>query len=336
MSRRLSMLLILCLIVFLGISWLPNLPGKLKSSRLGSVPPNAGINGSAQSAQESPAEQVSPELGDFQLRCRTSGVLVCQGFDTVDTFVPAKWPATGLYPSGDNAFRGTLDLTVKSSGSGSLRFEIPPHSPANVAGFWRQSFGRNFGEGNTFYVQFRQRFSKEMLKNSWGGTSWKQVIFHNAGSTCGDVELTTAQYYHTGLPIMYTDCGARGIATNGSTPPYQLEQGDYNCWYGQYSAKSCFLYPANKWVTFYYRVAIGHWNQPDSKIEAWVSADGQPYKQWIRMQNFILHNATPGHDYDTLTLLPYMTSKDTKVEEPTAYTWYDELIVSTSPIAAPR
>jgi hypothetical protein len=174
-----------------------------------------------------------------------------------------------------------------------------------------------------------------MVKNNWGDTSWKQVIFHNRHATCADVELTTAQYYHDGFPIMYTDCGARAIVTNGGIPPYKLEQGDFNCWYGQYNAKDCFLYPSDQWVTFFYQVLIGHWGRPDSTINAWIATNGRPYRQWIKTTNFILKNAHPGDDYDSLTLLTYMTGKDLNLELPTAYTWYDELIISTFPIAVP-
>jgi len=35
-------------------------------------------------------------------------------------------------------------------------------------------------------------------------------------------------------------------------------------------------------------------------------------------------------------LLAYMTNKDPKISHPTAYTWYDELIVSKNPIARPE
>jgi hypothetical protein len=329
----------LILLFLLGSCALPGIrvgPSLRAQPKLGTRTPvlwDALTKRAGPAAQAKEGEAGLPDFEDFQIRCHAPGVIVCQGFDLPP--LAAKWPASGLYPAGDGAVRGTFDTSIKTSGVGSLRFEIPTHSPANAAGFWRQSFGRGFGENSTFYVQFRQRFSNEMLKNNWGDTTWKQVIFHNSDATCGDVELTTVQYYHAGFPIMYTDCGARAMATNEGRPPYQLEQGDYNCWYGQYNAKSCFMYPADKWVTFYYRIAIGHWGVPDSKIEAWVAVEHQAYKQWIKMPNYMLRNSHPGHDYDTLTLLPYMTGKDVKIDHPTAYTWYDELIVSALPIAAP-
>ncbi len=307
--------------------------------RIHVVPPVASepIMRQPASASESavPSREQAGELQDFETRCHVPGVIVCQSFDSQDRSRPAKYPNSGLYAAWDGAYRGTIDTTVKASGGGSLRFEVPPHSAANASGYWRQSLGRDFGQGSTLYVQFRQRFSPEMLKNDWGGTSWKQVIFHNGGQTCTDLSLVTAQYYQAGFPIMYASCGARMVATNNGTPPYQLQQGDYNCWYGRFNAKDCFLYPANEWVAFYYQVHVGHWGKPDSSVNAWVARDGQPYRQWIKMPDFVLENEHPGNDYDNLTLLTYMTNKDATRNHPVAYTWYDELIVSSQPISAP-
>jgi hypothetical protein len=274
-------------------------------------------------------------LQDFETRCKAPGVLVCRGFDSSADFAEARWPTSGLYPAWDGVLRGKMDIAVKTSGKASLRFEIPPHSAANASGYWRQGFGREFGENSTFFVQFRQRLSREMMEVNWGDTTWKQAIFHNGSATCADVELTTGQYYHLGFPVMYTDCGAHPLYTNGGNPPTKLEQGDFNCWYGKYSEKDCFYYPANQWVTFYYQVSVGHWGKPESSINAWVALDGQSYKQWIQMTGFVLKNDHPGNDYDTVTLLAYMSNKDASVAHAAAYTWYDELIVSTLPIAPP-
>ena len=274
---------------------------------------------------------------DFEERCKTPGVLVCQGFDSARDFLPPRWPASGLYPAWDKAIHGSRDSTIMASGKGSLRLEILSNSGENTAGFWRQSFEHSFGPGTTFYVQFRQRFSKEMLTNEWGDTAWKQVIFHNESSTCAKVELTTAQYHHAGIPIMYTDCGDRALyRDNRGQQPLLLEQGDYNCVFGHINQEDCFHYPADQWVTFYYEVSIGRWGKPESTINAWTALDGQLYKQWIKISHFILKNNHPGSDYDTVTLLAYMTNKDSKISHRNAYTWYDELIVSKNPIAPPK
>src|SRR5258708_20614571 len=168
-----------------------------------------------ESAKQGAAEDKSQA---FNTRCESAGVVVCQGSDSPLITISARWPAPGLYPGGDSMIHGKFDRSEKASGEGSLRFEILSHTGQNAGGSWRQPFGRNFGPGSTFYVQYRQRFSPEMLKNDWGDTTWKQVIFHNESATCGEVELTTAQYYHAGFPIMYTECGGGGLVTQNGDP----------------------------------------------------------------------------------------------------------------------
>lgn len=283
--------------------------------------------------KEKAGEPVQPE--DFETRCKAPGVLVCEGFDSADKFVPAKDPSSGLYPAWDGVYRGTMDSSVAASGKGSLKFTIPSFSDANSAGYWKQAMGKNFGEGNTFYVQFRQRFSPEMLTNTWGvDTYWKQAIIHNGPQTCADVQLATINQHRQGYPTMYSRCGSDNFYVDLRNGDYLMEQGDYNCHYHNINSHDCFMYPDNTWITFYYRVSVGHWGRADSTIKAWVSLPGQLYKQWIDMPNHKLYNDSPGRDFDTVTLLVYMTGKDrTKNGGPTAYTWYDELIVSTEAIA---
>jgi len=305
----------------------------------------AGNVGNAVPVAVTVSNSTSSALQDFQTRCAQTGVLVCQGFDDPSVFTPAVWPASGAYPADNGAFPA-FDPTVSASGGGSMRFTIPSQIGSNM-GYWRQLIGQNFGAGSTFYVQFRQRFSPEYLTNKWpatgGGTTWwKQEVFSNHTSTCADVELTTINQYGNGWPTMYSACGNDNFYVNLPNGDLLLEQGDtsttgYNCHYQNPTPQTCFMYPANTWVTFYWKISIGHWGQPDSYIQAWVSVGGQPYKQWINLPNHTLYNSTPGNDYDMVTLLPYMTGRDPNISAgPTAYTWYDELIVSTQPIATPN
>ena len=49
-----------------------------------------------------------------------------------------------------------------------------------------------------------------------------------------------------------------------------------------------------------------------------------------------LANSNPDAKYGKLWLLPYNTNKDPSASHPTAYTWYDELIVSTKRIPDPK
>jgi hypothetical protein len=268
---------------------------------------------------------------DFARRCQTPGVLKCVGFDSSSEITPS------LLPAWDGVFRGTLDTTIKASGAGSLRFTIPPFSQANSSGAWAASLGDNFGPGEAFYVQFRQRFSPEMLTTFFEpGTGWKQAIFHMASKTCASIELTTQNTWLYGFPQMYTDCGGRAFAVTLSNGTILLQQGDYNCRYGATNSNDCSYYKSNQWMTFYYEVKLGNWGQSNSSIKAWVAYEGGSLKQFINMVNYRLdYNSSPSDVYNYITLLTYHTSKSGSQNHPTAYTWYDELIVSTQPIPAP-
>jgi hypothetical protein len=305
---------------------------------------NAGLQGSTAmfvnrlADADNGDKDSAPEPQDFETRCRAAGVLTCVGFDSPEEVAPAKDPGSGLYPADDGKFHGEIDTSIVASGTGSLKFTIPSYSGPNSAGFWKQAIGRNLGEGTTFYVQFRQRFSPEMLKNTWGvDTYWKQIIIHNGPQTCSDYALTTINEHGRGFPSMYSHCGADSFFIDLHNGDYLLEQGEYNCHYHDINSHDCFMYPADKWITFYYRIDVGHWGKPDSAVQAWISLPGNRYRQWIDMKNHVLAPHSPGEDYDTVTLLAYMTNKDrTKYGGPVAYTWYDELIVSSRPIAPPK
>jgi len=320
----------------------------------------AGNVGNATAVSVTVSNSTSTALQDFQNRCAQAGVIVCQGFDDASVFAPATYPASGVYPDGGNSFSHiSQDTTVSASGGGSLKFTVPSMAGANNAGYWRQLFAPSltagpssatvFGQNSTFYIQYRQRFSPEYLTNQWpqtgGGTTfWKQQIISSDQSTCGNIELTTVNGNMKGFPQMYSQCGADSLIVALANGDYLLEQGDtsttgYNCHYQQANntSTSCFDYPSNTWVTFFYKIQIGTWGQANSTIQAWVSVGGQPYQEWINMPNHILNQDAGLPAYDTVTLLTYMTGRDSSVSAgPTAFTWFDELIVSSNPIAAPN
>jgi hypothetical protein len=319
----------------------------------------AGNVGNAAAVSVTVSNSTSTALQDFQTRCAQPGVIVCQGFDdpSVFTHLGLSDVHSGSYPGGGYA---TQDTTNTASGAGSLMFTVPSMGGANSAGYWKQLFTPDinageasatmFSQNSTFYVQYRQRFSPEFLTNVWpqiggGKTYWKQQIIANFNSSCGSIELTTVNVNSQGFPEMYSHCGSDNFIVDIGNSDFLLEQGDtatsgYNCHYQSAlnGPTSCAKYTSNKWYTYYYKVQIGAWGAPNSTIQAWVSSDGGPYIQWLNMQNHVLNDDVPaGHEYNTIYLLPYMTNRDSNVSAgPVSYTWYDELIVSTTPIAAPN
>ncbi len=291
---------------------------------------------------------------DFQARCNAPGVVKCIGFDNTTTDIVK---GVNLWPDGAGIYRGVLDTSEKASGAGSLRFDLPapPVAGANIAGSWspvsNDAMGQLFGENSTFYVQFRQRFSPDMLTNTWD-SSWKTAIFHHNQLTCAGIELTTNNRYMTGLAMMYTDCGGRGLMTTldgtqqTDNTPLLMQQGAYNCQYAMETPSTCFYFVPNEWLVFYYKIQVGTWGQANSMVELFVARPGwAAFKQIIRVPNMRLECNTdpcsqlPGkaQGYNNVTLTPYMTGLNPNSGKPgvVSSTWYDEWIVSTQPIAFP-
>ncbi len=296
---------------------------------------------------------------DFQARCSAPGVVKCWGFDNTTTDIVQN---VNLRPAADGVFYGAMDTAVKASGAGSLRFRLAAGNAfANIAGQWLPGTnslamgGRTFGQNSEFYVQYRVRFSPEMFSNlAYWNSYWKQSIFHMNLQSCGGIEITTNYRNYTSptdkVPNFYTDCGQHGFGTDPATgkykysgaPPITQQQGDYNglCNYPDWSR--CWKYSANEWITFYYHFKIGTWNVNNSRAEVWVSRPSSKngaYEKIIDIPDMIFTcnndcSATSSEGYNNITLTPYMTALSTPAPVD-AYVWYDELIISTQPIAAP-
>jgi hypothetical protein len=305
---------------------------------------------------------------DFQARCAASGVIMCEGFNNTTTDIVQ---GENLFPSNSGAYLGTLDTSIKSSGAGSLKFTLPVSpATADISGSWVKGWPMLFSENSgTFYVQFRQRFSPEMFSNlgQWN-SAWKQVILHHNTATCAGIELTTGIKYSS-MPAMYTSCGGSdnssiSTSVDGSTwrsePPLLIQQGEndtsgYNCAYKEFFAGAgdgpgCYFYQSDIWITFYYEITTANWCTDNMSaeqcattpgygwhIKAYVAPDGQPYRQWTNVPNQPMRSTTDDHPewgFNRITLTPYMTGLSVSGAAE-AQTWYDELIVSTRPIAAP-
>lgn len=289
---------------------------------------------------ESETTNSEPPTGDadFAQRCDASGVLICRGFDHATELeeICCEWE-TGAEANGDGSMDFiTVDAEERTSGSGALRFEIQGQTGANHSGAFRQLIGEAFGPGTDLYVQYRLRLSPEVFDLPG---SPKFSIFHHQSATCNDVEWTMVMNdWYSNIPTMYTHCGAQ--APGGPGDGTQLfQEGDYVCPYGSDFANdpNCLKYSADRWMTFYFHVAVGEWGTPTSHLEAWYAVDGQAYEQWIDDSTYTLDGSgesAPG--FDSVYLTTYITGKDSSIDHETAYVWYDELIISAEPILAPK
>lgn len=272
---------------------------------------------------------------DFQQRCAAPGVLKCVGFDSSADAVQRST----LYPAGDGVFHASIDTGVKASGGGSLKFEIASGSGQNSAGYWLADLGQGFGENSHFYVQWRQRFSRALIDTKFEGGGWKQIILHPDGPSCANVQVVVLNTFYRGIPQAYSHCGATGYGmgitqSNGDT---LLQQGDYNCLRRTLSDADCAKYAADQWMTFYLDIQVGVFGQPNSRVNFYVGYEGEPMKKFIERNDYTFQFDDSHSDtFRKVQLTPYDTGKSTTLVHPTAYTWYDELIVSTQPIAGPN
>lgn len=291
---------------------------------------------------------------DFAARNSAAGVIYANGFNNSGDI------AGLITTAADGTTQGTIDTTSGkfTSGVGSLRFKLRAGvTDKNIGGAFATAMGHSFGAGDTLYFQFRQLITPEYLSNnlSHWHSSIKHSNCHGVSSTCQSTEYTmitapttagTNQYVS-----LYTNCGD-GFNTDPVTNVLcnscpnggpMLQQGTdgthgYNCNYqdqtaGAGAGPGCFFPPADVWLTYYVKIGIGTYNGADSTIDAYVARDNGAYKQFQRAAGI----AWGGGDttFTQFRLETYMT-EIAGAASVDAYVWYDELIISTLPIAAPN
>ena len=266
----------------------------------------------------------------FEERCAQPAVVKCIGFDSPEQTDPFIFP-----PYGATGKRARVVTDVKASGAGSLRFEIPSNTAADTSGSFWQNFSDDlsiqFGEGEEFYVQWRQRFSREFLDTFYeGGSGWKQAIIGEGdrpGKTvysCSELEIVVQNTDQRSAAQMYHSCGNK----DGRYEPLdgQVRWIDYK---------------ADQWMTFQVFVKIGKWYRNDreyhrdSTIRLWVAEAGRPSRLAVDQTRYDIVNTQPAVKYGKLWLLPYHTGKSPAQRHAVGYTWYDELIISRARIPDP-
>ena len=312
---------------------------------------------------------------DFSTRCAQPGVVKCVGFDDASELSIGSGGQNGAYgfnsgilpPSGTSDYtRAVRDTSLKASGAGSLKFTIPAVSGSDTSGAYFANFSSDlsvqFGGNQEFYVQWRQRFSPEFIANKYaGGGGFKQIIVGTGDrsgaiySSCSALELVAFNYGQNGFPVMYNSC--TGSTSHGAYDGFYQSFGadDFklqnarpapNCLYSQSSSGylppngNCFGYYANEWMTFQMHVKLGPRVNDEfqgSTVEMWMAREGKPSELVIKWgpYNLSAGSSTENQRYGKVWLLPYNTNRSASSTYPTAYTWYDELIISTTKINDP-
>lgn len=263
--------------------------------------------------------QISPDQ-DFQSRCAAAGVVKCLGFDNT----------SGLSLTGG----AKIDNTIKASGAGSMRVDIAPtagDAPGNIM----TKLGADFGEGSALYLQWRQRFSPEMIDVDLGGEGFKQFVIYD-GTPCGpNMEVAMLNQDFAGFPILYSACGSSYLrkTLTGGTQALMWNQDGTIC--TSQNKAGCLRYKPDQWMTFYYEQKIGAWGQPNSAVKVSMAEEGRPLKTFIDFPDYIFKSDKATSAYRDIWIGPYSLGRTADAAYPTARTWFDEFIISKSPIAEP-
>jgi hypothetical protein len=173
------------------------------------------------------------------------------------------------------------------------------------------------------------------------GAEYATVLEGNMPSlytNCGDGFNTCATDNRRWFP---GDCPEDILIQQGSSLTPSPDGDGYNCQYddpvpGIGDGSGCFYHPADVWVTYYEKIYIGTFGGSDSTVDAWVALDGGPYRQFQRVAGVLFVDNLDDR-FERLRLETYMTELPRRGSPApvTTYVWYDELIVSTEPIAVP-
>jgi hypothetical protein len=309
---------------------------------------------------------------DFQTRCNGTGVVRCWGFDDAGAnsshivgksgFTPPS-TATDVKASGTGSLKFTIQSQSHESAAGYFWLNF------------LDDLSKQVGPGQDIYIQWRQRFSPEFLSTYYQpGDGWKQAIIGEGdrpgytANSCTDLEVVMQNVRLKGIPRMYVSCAYyTGLQQYITTPQYPISDVLYQngndvmvspyCRYnngGPVNIPPCVGYNSNEWMTFQVHIKPGQWwdgagggdpvssGPRDGTVEAWAGHECQASKQIInfspaRGTGVSFYNSNPSQaKYGKVWLLPYMTNKDATQVTPTAYTWYDELVISTQRIPDPK
>jgi hypothetical protein len=322
------------------------------------------------------AAQIAADV-DFATRAHAPGVVRAFDFDVAQPLYSTAHKNFALTPGASlngNQTTPQLDTSVKASGAGSLRFDIPSLAGSDSAGAWFGNFSADysvrFGENSEFFIQWRQRFTQALIDTAYkqaGGnyTAAKQVIV-TAGDTptrvrssCEAIGVVVVGYNAHKFPVSYDSCTGSathppyaGFFERAPAPAVYLLQNAAGCAYGTLSGATaigpqCFAYVADEWMTFELRVKTGprlttaqEWGQSEHQL--WAAREGQApvlLTDWRPgipgYWNLTAGSLTDDQRFGKVYLTPYMTKRDTTQVTPPASVWYDELIVSRQPIAFP-
>lgn len=263
------------------------------------------------------------------------------------------------------------DTSLKCSGSGSLRHDILK-TEGQQSGLMKCIFPQNFATGDTFYVQYRQYFPEYYATHAFAGTQfggpnaggWKQIIISEQAQSNRNFEIVLQNTDHYGI------CQGYNINSTGSFAGWETTlagaganvlQNQINRGYGNATnlekqrtyggvhgidgnnagtpsdQTGAFIYYPDEWLTFYLKIQVGGFGTgvEDTRIEYWAARNGGDYLKLCDVNVALGIESGDPNQFNTVWLTSYNTNRLADPSREDTFTLYDEVIVSTQPIAAP-
>lgn len=249
-------------------------------------------------------------------------------------------------------------------GDGCLRINVPSTAGAD-SGAWRAPLnaawtadGQGFG-ASEFYIQYRVKFGANRLTPSSGGGGFKvmnlaEYKFSSPNSSQSHTgnEIVMNNGYWYGVPLMYREHPSTGptdlnfVDGNGIHLQTAVDNGAgvsdpyaRYCLYQSGSASAgCYPWYVNEWLTIYLRLKIVSYggSGAGNELDMYIARDGETnYTQLQNFRDFVIgsDSAVP-NGVNGIWFLPYDTNRTSASYD--TYHKYDQLIVSTQPIACPQ
>jgi hypothetical protein len=307
---------------------------------------------------------------DWTARSTAPGVVMAMGFDT------SADVSTYTFPD-STANHVSWEQAIKASGNGSLRMNILKTDSAG-SGSWVHHLAndqREFGTGNTFYVQFRQYFPTYFATHPFSGAQfggpyaggWKQMIISNMRGSNQLFEVVLQNTGHRGVVQGYNRNTAgeyvgweEAVSTVCSNSDFvwqhKIDRGgsEVTCLDsrrkrgGLYSYGSntgapdpetgAFIFYPNEWLTFLVKVAPGTFGGGSSLRDTNIQvwAARPSQTSYTLLIDKMVNLGAAAYRFDGIWLLPYNTARTADPTRQDTFTLYDELIVSTSFIQPPN
>ena len=336
---------------------------------------SASASATTQSAPSGSPPSVISGSADFQARCSQPGVIKCVGFDTQSDISGTYGDNHGTLPGNSTPILdSTIKASGNSSIMFTIPSNSSANSSGSYFTNFSDNLATQFGANSEFYVQWRQRFSSEFLSTYLPRRRRLETVYLGTGdkpgcsssnaasglcySSCSSLETVTQNTNQRGFPQMYNSC--TGSTSHGPYARFEEPFGAYDfklqnarpapyCLYsqGQTNPKTyfppsgnCFGYFPNEWMTFQVHIKTGprvNDEFTNSFVQMWIAREGQSSElvfDW-GPYNLSAGSAAENQLFGKIWLLPYNTGKSSTQSHPTAYTWYDELIISTAKISDP-